>query len=91
MSREECVLCRVARGELRARVVVATRRVFGVINDTEPQSRGHIVFFPRRSGIEILDPPAEYPQYAPAGYYAVFFADPDRVKLEYVYTPEWPV
>jgi len=39
--------------------------------------------------VEILDPPADYPQYAP-GYYAVFFADPDGLKLEYVYTPKWP-
>lgn len=38
----------------------------------------------------IFDSPAEYPHYAP-GYYAVFFADPDDIKLEYVYTPEWPV
>jgi catechol 2,3-dioxygenase-like lactoylglutathione lyase family enzyme len=41
-------------------------------------------------GVEILDPPAQYDQYAP-GYYAVFFADPDGMKLEYVFTPEWPV
>jgi len=40
-------------------------------------------------GVEILDAPAEYPQYCP-GYYAVFFADPDGIKLEYVHTPEWP-
>ncbi len=37
----------------------------------------------------IFDPPADYPQYAP-GYYAVFFGDPDGIKLEYVFTPEWP-
>jgi hypothetical protein len=36
-----------------------------------------------------LDPPAEYPQDAP-GYYAVFFRDPDGLKLEYVFTPRWP-
>ncbi len=36
-------------------------------------------------GITILDPPAEYP-YTP-GYYAVFFADPDGIKLEYVHSP----
>jgi glyoxylase I family protein len=41
------------------------------------------------AGIEILDPPADYPEYAP-GYYAVFFADPDGIKLEYVHTPVWP-
>ncbi len=37
-------------------------------------------------GAVILAPPAHYDQYAP-GYYAVFFADPDGIKLEYVYTP----
>jgi glyoxylase I family protein len=30
-------------------------------------------------GVSVLDPPAEYPQYAP-GYYAVFVADPDGIK-----------
>lgn len=37
-------------------------------------------------GGTILDPPREYPQYAP-GYYAVFFADPDGIKLELVFLP----
>jgi glyoxylase I family protein len=36
------------------------------------------------AGVAILDAPAEYPQYG-AGYYAVFFADPDGLKLEYVH------
>jgi glyoxylase I family protein len=31
----------------------------------------------------ILDPPTYYPQYGP-DYYAVFFADPDGLKLEFV-------
>lgn len=40
-------------------------------------------------GATILDPPTEYPQYNRGrGYYAVFFADPDGLKLEYVYTPQ---
>lgn len=39
--------------------------------------------------VPILDPPAPYEQYAP-GYYAVFFSDPDGMKLEYVFTPNWP-
>jgi len=34
---------------------------------------------------EILDAPAEYPKYGP-GYYAVFFLDPDGLKLEYVFS-----
>ena len=39
-----------------------------------------------REGVEVLDAPAEYPQYGP-GYYAVFFADPDGMKLELVHFP----
>ena len=37
-------------------------------------------------GGTILDAPREYPQYVP-GYYAVFFADPDGIKLELVHIP----
>lgn len=37
-------------------------------------------------GAHVLDAPAEYPRYG-AGYYAVFFADPDGLKLEYVHKP----
>jgi len=36
-------------------------------------------------GGRILDPPREYPEYV-KGYYAVFFADPDGIKLEFVHT-----
>ncbi|NJL23549.1 MAG: bleomycin resistance protein [Leptolyngbyaceae cyanobacterium SM1_3_5] len=36
-------------------------------------------------GATILDAPAEY-SYSP-GYYAVFFADPDGIKLELVHMP----
>jgi len=36
-------------------------------------------------GARILDPPREY-NYAP-GYYAVFFTDPDGIKLEVVHVP----
>jgi len=39
-----------------------------------------------RIGARILDAPADYPQYG-KGYYAVFFADPDGLKFEYVHMP----
>lgn len=39
----------------------------------------------REIGATILDPPAEY-DYVP-GYYAVFFTDPDGLKLELVHMP----
>jgi catechol 2,3-dioxygenase-like lactoylglutathione lyase family enzyme len=41
--------------------------------------------FLRRNDVQIRDEPAEY-DYTP-GYYAVFFADPDGMKLEVVYEP----
>jgi len=37
-------------------------------------------------GAHVLDAPAEYPHYGP-GYYAVFFSDPDGLKLELVHRP----
>jgi catechol 2,3-dioxygenase-like lactoylglutathione lyase family enzyme len=37
-------------------------------------------------GARVLDAPADYPRYG-EGYYAVFFADPDGLKLEYVFKP----
>lgn len=40
----------------------------------------------QRIGATTLDPPADYPRYG-TGYYAVFFADPDGLKLEYVHEP----
>jgi catechol 2,3-dioxygenase-like lactoylglutathione lyase family enzyme len=41
-----------------------------------------------RIGATILDAPAEYPQYnSGQGYYAVFFTDPDGLKLEVAFTP----
>ena len=40
-------------------------------------------------GAEILDAPADYPQYnAGRGYYAMFFSDRDGLKLEYAWTPD---
>jgi glyoxylase I family protein len=38
-------------------------------------------------GATILDPPADYSERYGKGYYAVFFADPDGLKLEYVFKP----
>jgi catechol 2,3-dioxygenase-like lactoylglutathione lyase family enzyme len=40
----------------------------------------------RELGATISDGPREYPEYRP-GYHAVFFLDPDGIKLELVWTP----
>jgi predicted lactoylglutathione lyase len=37
-------------------------------------------------GGRILNSPREYPEYV-KGYYSVFFADPDGIKLELAYLP----
>lgn len=39
-------------------------------------------------GITVLDAPAHYPDYS-GDYYAVFFEDPDGMKLEVVHAPGW--
>lgn len=53
------------------------------------ESRGQVDSLARNVasfGGRILDPPREYPEYV-KGYYAVFFADPDGIKLELVHIP----
>ncbi|WP_336978766.1 VOC family protein [Altererythrobacter fulvus] len=50
-------------------------------NDPADVDRLHALLL--EIGATVLDPPAFYPQYGP-DYYAVFFADPDGLKLEFV-------
>lgn len=38
-------------------------------------------------GAPIVSPPREYPEYMPAGYYAVFFKDLEGMKYEVVHYP----
>lgn len=40
----------------------------------------------REIGAAILEPPAVHPEYEP-GFYAVFFADPDGLRLSLAHTP----
>lgn len=40
--------------------------------------------FLRQENVTVVDPPAAYPSYG-EGYYAVFFLDPDGLKLEGMY------
>jgi catechol 2,3-dioxygenase-like lactoylglutathione lyase family enzyme len=42
----------------------------------------------RDAGVRILDAPALYPEYS-ADYYAVFFEDPDGIKLEVLNAPSF--
>ncbi|OGE31376.1 hypothetical protein A2631_06050 [Candidatus Daviesbacteria bacterium RIFCSPHIGHO2_01_FULL_44_29] len=46
----------------------------------------HSYLLPKKIPI-LYNGPAEYPQYT-KGYYAVFFLDPDGIKLELMWTPE---
>ena len=57
--------------------------------DTMPP-RGHMAGVLHHIDITVTDPPAPSDHYAP-GYYAVFFADRDGIKLECVFTPESPL
>jgi hypothetical protein len=40
----------------------------------------------QHTGAKVIHPPQDYPQYS-AGYYAVFFEDPDGLYLEFTHTP----
>jgi glyoxylase I family protein len=57
--------------------------------DDVDRLHAHLQKLGEKLGGAILDAPADYPQYR-AGYYALFFADPDGLKLEYAYTPADP-
>jgi catechol 2,3-dioxygenase-like lactoylglutathione lyase family enzyme len=48
--------------------------------------RFHDEFLKPRAIPALYGGPREYPEYRP-GYYAVFFEDPDRLKLEVVHVP----
>lgn len=50
--------------------------------DRADVDRAHALM--KAKGATILDAPSEYPQYG-AGYYSVFLADPDGLKLEVVH------
>ena len=53
-------------------------------SDRADVDRAHALM--KEVGAIVLDAPADYPQYG-AGYYAVFLADPDGLKLEVVHLP----
>src|SRR3977135_841747 len=55
MNQTDCLLCRIVTGELRTRQVIETDRVIGVMNDTKPLSKGHMVFFPKRHTLRLDD------------------------------------
>jgi catechol 2,3-dioxygenase-like lactoylglutathione lyase family enzyme len=50
-------------------------------NDREDVEKLHQLLI--SIGAEVLDSPAEYPRYGP-NYFALFFSDPDGLKLEFV-------
>jgi histidine triad (HIT) family protein len=55
MTGADCILCRVASGEIGAPLVADTSLIIGVLNTLEPFSRGHCVFFPRRHTPNLLE------------------------------------
>lgn len=77
-----------ARGENAARAhdrySPGLHHVAWIAESREDVDRLHALLI--EIGATVLDPPAEYPEYG-KGYYAVMFADPDGLKLEFVYEP----
>jgi catechol 2,3-dioxygenase-like lactoylglutathione lyase family enzyme len=72
--------------------------------ETQPTGINHIALWARskhevdrfhqdflvREAVNVTNPPAAYPHYAP-GYYAVFFLDPTGIRWELAYTPRIPM
>lgn len=71
------------RGQTFDRYRVGLHHVAFALESREEIDRLHETL--KADGVTILDAPAEYP-YAP-GYYALFFTDPDGIKLEAVHVP----
>ena len=53
MSETDCILCRIVRGEIQPRKIFESERILGIVNDLEPFSRGHVVFFPKRHAAQL--------------------------------------
>jgi catechol 2,3-dioxygenase-like lactoylglutathione lyase family enzyme len=83
--------------------ITSPRRAFAgeAINRRKPGSLHHLAFrAPSRAEVDrlhlelkaigaiIVSPPREYPEYTPAGYYALYFKDPDGIKYEIVCADE---
>lgn len=81
--------------------ITSPRRAFAgeTINRRKPGALHHLAFkatsradvdklhFELKGiGATIVSPPREYPEYAPPGYYALFFKDPEGIKYEIVCT-----
>lgn len=79
--------------------ISSPRQVFQTerIHRRRPGSLHHLAFYAksreevdklyaeiRTIGAVIVSAPRDYPQYTPAGYYALFFKDPDGIKYEIV-------
>jgi catechol 2,3-dioxygenase-like lactoylglutathione lyase family enzyme len=59
------------------------------VDRREDVDRFHAEFMAARGLPALYETPREFPEYRP-GYYAVFFEDPDRLKLEVVHLPTAP-
>jgi catechol 2,3-dioxygenase-like lactoylglutathione lyase family enzyme len=59
------------------------------VDRREDVDRFQAEFMAPRRLAALYGTPREFPQYRP-GYYAVFFEDPDRLKLEIVHIPAAP-
>ena len=79
--------------------ITSPRRAFAgeTINRRKPGALHHLAFKAtsrvevdrlhleiKAIGATIVSPPREYPEYTPAGYYALFFKDPEGIKYEIV-------
>jgi len=55
---EECVFCKILKGDIKGEIIDDTNDNFVVMNDASPVSEGHCLVIPRKHYETILDLPA---------------------------------
>ena len=54
MMKEECVFCKIAKGELKADKIKESNNFFA-IRDINPKSKGHTLIIPKKHFVTLLD------------------------------------
>lgn len=56
MTFEECIFCKIAKGEIHTEKIKETNNFFS-IHDANPISEGHIIIIPKKHFVTLLDIP----------------------------------
>lgn len=58
MKSEDCIFCKIARGEIKSEFVAESNNFFA-IRDVHPVAKGHTLIIPRKHFVTLLDIPTK--------------------------------